>query len=52
MNLNQAAGLQGMLKDGHKSYEGVTGAVVKNIEAARGIAGMVRTSLGKTTYVK
>ena len=22
MNLNSAAGLQGMLKDGHKSYEG------------------------------
>lgn len=46
MALNSAAGLQGMLKEGHKSYEGVQGAVVKNIEAAKGIAGMVRTSLG------
>lgn len=46
MNLNQAAGVQGMLKDGHKSFEGVTGAVLKNIEAAKGIATMVRTSLG------
>jgi hypothetical protein len=36
MNLNSAAGLQGMLKDGHKSYEGVHGAVIKNIEAAKG----------------
>ena len=46
MNLNSAAGLQGMLKDGHKSYEGVQGAVVRNIEAGKGIAAMVRTSLG------
>ena len=46
MALNQAAGLQGMLKDGHKTFEGVQGAVLKNIEAAHGLAGMVRTSLG------
>jgi len=46
MNINSAAGLQGMLKDGHKSYEGVHGAVIKNIEAAKAIANMVRTSLG------
>ena len=46
MNYNQAAGLGGMLKDGHKSFAGVAGAVVKNIEAAKGIAGMVNTSLG------
>lgn len=36
MKLNSAAGLQGMLKDGHKSYEGIHGAVLKNIEAAKG----------------
>lgn len=46
MNLNQAAGLQGMLKEGHKSYDGVHGAVMKNIDAGKAIAGMVRTSLG------
>lgn len=46
MNLNAAAGLQGMLKDGHRSYEGLHGAILKNIEAAKGIAGMVRTSMG------
>ena len=46
MNLNSAAGLQGMLKDGFKNFEGVQGAVLRNIEAAKGIAGMVRTSLG------
>lgn len=46
MNLNAAAGLQGMLKDGHKTFEGVQGAVLRNIEAANAIAGMVRTSLG------
>lgn len=46
MNLNAAAGLQGMLKDGFKSYEGVHGAVLRNIEASKAIAAMVRTSLG------
>ncbi len=46
MNLNSAAGLQGMLKDGHKSYEGVQGAVMRNIEAAKAISAMSRTSLG------
>lgn len=28
MALNQAAGLGGMLKDGHKTFEGVRGAVI------------------------
>ena len=46
MALNQAAGLQGMLKDGHKTFDGVQGAVLKNIEAARAIAGMMQTSMG------
>ncbi len=46
MNLNAAAGLQGMLKEGHRSYEGLQGAVLKNIEAGKAIAGMVRTSMG------
>jgi T-complex protein 1 subunit theta len=46
MALNSAAGLGGMLKEGHKTFEGVHGAVLKNIEAAKGIAGMVKTSLG------
>jgi T-complex protein 1 subunit theta len=35
-----------MLKDGHRVYEGVQGAVLRNIDAARAIAGMVQTSLG------
>ncbi len=46
MNLNSAAGLQGMLKEGHKTFEGVGGAVMKNIDASKAIAAMVRTSLG------
>lgn len=46
MNLNAAAGLKGMLKDGFKTYEGLYGAVLKNIEAAKAISAMVRTSLG------
>lgn len=46
MALNQAAGLGGMLKEGHKTFEGVQGAVMRNIEAAKGISNMVKTSLG------
>ena len=46
MNYNAAGGLQGMLKDGHKTFEGVQGAVIRNIEAAKAMAGMVQTSLG------
>jgi T-complex protein 1 subunit theta len=46
MALNQAAGLQGMLKDGHKFYEGIHGAVLRNIDASKAIATMVQTSLG------
>ena len=46
MNLNAAAGLGGMLKEGHKVYEGVAGAVLRNIEAAKALAVMVQTSMG------
>ena len=46
MSLNSAAGLGGMLKDGHKTFEGVQGAVIRNIEAAKAISAMVKTSLG------
>jgi len=46
MALNAAAGLGGMLKDGHKSFEGTHGAVLRNVEAGKAIAGMVQTSLG------
>ncbi len=46
MNLNAAAGLGGMLKDGYSSHQGLEAAVLRNIEAAKAIAMMVRTSLG------
>lgn len=46
MGYNAAAGLSGMLKDGHKVFEGVHGAVLRNIDAAKAISEMVRTSLG------
>lgn len=46
MALNAAAGLGGMLKDGHKNFEGVQGAVLRNVEAGKAIAGIVKTSLG------
>ena len=44
MNLNAAKGLQGMLKEGHKTFEGVQGAVMRNIDASKAIAGMVKHS--------
>jgi len=46
MGYNQAKGMQGMLKDGHKTFQGVEGNILKNCDAAKQIAGMVQTSLG------
>jgi hypothetical protein len=48
MGLNMADGLQGMLKDGHKHFEGVDEAVAKNIEAIHQLSAITRTSLGPT----
>jgi T-complex protein 1 subunit theta len=46
MALNSAAGLAGMLKAGHKHMEGVEGATLRNVEAAKGLATIVSSSLG------
>lgn len=46
MGYNQAKGMQGMLKEGHKTFQGVEGNILKNCDAAKQIAGMVQTSLG------
>ncbi|CAM9857273.1 unnamed protein product [Ascophyllum nodosum] len=46
MGMNLASGLQGMLKEGHSSYEGVDEAILRNINAAKELAAIVRTSLG------
>lgn len=46
MSLNMASGTSGMLKQGHKSIEGLDEAVLKNIEAAKGIAQIVSSSMG------
>lgn len=46
MGLNMAAGTSGMLKQGHKSFEGLSEAVYKNIEAAKAISEMVSSSMG------
>lgn len=46
MAMNLASGLQGMLKEGHTSYEGVDEAILRNINAAKELASIVRTSLG------
>jgi T-complex protein 1 subunit theta len=48
MGLNMADGLQGMLKDGHKHFEGIDEAVAKNIEAIHQLSAITRTSLGPT----
>lgn len=46
MNLNMAAGLGGMLKDGHKHIEGIGQTILKNVEAVSQLAAITRTSLG------
>lgn len=39
-------GLQAMLKEGHKTFSGVEEAVLKNIDACKGLSAITRTSLG------
>jgi T-complex protein 1 subunit theta len=46
MNLNTAQGLSGMLKKGHRTFEGLHGAVLQNIDACRSIANILKTSFG------
>jgi len=46
MGLNMAAGLGGMLKDGHKHIEGVDMAIGKNIDACKQLSAITRTSMG------
>jgi len=46
MALNTAAGLSGMLKDGHESLEGLDAATLRNITAAKELSRIVSTSLG------
>jgi T-complex protein 1 subunit theta len=46
MALNTAAGLSGMLKDGHQSLEGLDAATLRNISAAKELSRIVSTSLG------
>ena len=46
MALNSAAGLSGLLKDGHESLEGLDAATLRNITAAKELSRIVSTSLG------
>ncbi|KAI8470953.1 MAG: chaperonin complex component [Monoraphidium minutum] len=39
-------GIQSMLKEGHKFFSGVDEAVIKNIDACKGLSAITRTSLG------
>jgi len=40
------AGLTGLLKDGYKHFAGLEEAILKNVEACKGLADITRTSLG------
>ncbi|CAI2363393.1 unnamed protein product [Moneuplotes crassus] len=42
----QAAGLQGLLKDGSRHYTGLEEAILKNIDAVKTLSKMTRSSLG------
>lgn len=46
MALNSAAGLSGMLKDGHQSLEGLDAATLRNINAAKELSTIIATSMG------
>ena len=46
MDYNAAGGLSTMLKDGHKHMEGVDGATLRNIEAAKSLSSIICSSLG------
>jgi len=46
MAMGMPYGLQSMLKEGHKHFSGVEEAVLKNIEACKGLSQITRTSLG------
>jgi T-complex protein 1 subunit theta len=46
MAFDQASGITGMLKDGHKHIEGIDDAIVRNLEAGKQLATIVHTSLG------
>lgn len=46
MALGTPYGLQAMLKEGHKTFSGVEEAVLKNIDACKGLSAITRTSLG------
>lgn len=46
MAYNAAGGLSGMLKDGHSHHEGLDGATLRNIEAAKSLSSIVSSSLG------
>lgn len=46
MALGMPYGMQAMLKDGYKVMSGLEEAVLRNIEACKGLTQITRTSLG------
>lgn len=46
MRFKNASGFTGLLKEGYKHFGGLEEAILKNIEACKGLAAITRTSLG------
>lgn len=46
MAMGMPYGLQAMLKEGHKHLSGLDEAVIRNIEACKGLSTITRTSMG------
>ncbi len=46
MKFKSANGLTSLLKEGYKHFGGLEEAILKNIEACKGLAAITRTSLG------
>lgn len=46
MSMARGPGISSLLKDGYKTMSGLEQAVIKNIEAARALSNITRTSLG------
>lgn len=46
MKFKAASGLTSLLKEGYKHFGGLEEAILKNIEACKGLAAITRTSLG------
>lgn len=49
---NQGYGLENLLKDGSRHYQGTEEVILRNIEACVELSGMVKTSFGPNSRRK